>query len=116
MKRQIEFYRTEKGKCPIEEFLDSLPAKAAQKVAWVLEIIEELPIVPTSYFKKLVNTNLWECRIQSGTDIYRLLCFMKGNSVVVLTHGFIKKTQKTPPVEIEKAEKLRLDYLKRVNK
>ena len=40
--REIEFYRTDMGKCPIEEFLDSLSGKQAQKIAWVLQLIEEL--------------------------------------------------------------------------
>jgi len=54
--REILFYRTESGLSPVEEFLDSLESKQAQKVAWVLQLIEELDVVPTQYFKKLVNT------------------------------------------------------------
>lgn len=49
--REIIFYRTASGKCPVEEFLDSLPAKEAQKVTWVLRLIEELPRIPKQYFK-----------------------------------------------------------------
>ena len=69
--REIIFYRTESGKCPVEEFLDSLPAKEAQKVTWVLKIIEELPRVPRQYFKKLSNTDdIWEVRISVGLIFY----------------------------------------------
>ena len=58
--REIHFYRTESGICPVEEFLDSLSSKQAQKVTWVLQLIEEIDIVPVQYFKKLVNTDdIW---------------------------------------------------------
>ena len=108
------FYRTADGKCFIQEFLDSLSGKAAQKVTWVLSLIEELDIVPSSYFKKLVNTEeIWECRIQLASNAYRIFCFFDGASVIVLTHGLIKKTQKTPRREIERAEAYRRDYLQR---
>lgn len=114
MGKTVTFYRTEDGKCPAQEFLDSLPGKAAQKVTWVLGLLEDLDTVPSSYFKKLVGSEgIWECRIQLASNAYRLFCFFEGNSVVVLTHGLIKKTQKTPRQEIERAEAYRKDYLSR---
>ncbi|CED57322.1 MULTISPECIES: type II toxin-antitoxin system RelE/ParE family toxin [Aliivibrio] len=112
--RNIDFYTTEDGKCPIAEFLDSLSGKQAQKVAWVLQLIEELDKIPTTYLKKLVNTdNIWEVRVQVGGNIFRLLGFFDGDNLVVLNHGFQKKTQKTPPKEIKIAENRRKDYLAR---
>lgn len=114
MSRVVAFYTTVRGNCPIKEFIDSLPAKAAQKVTWVLSLLEDLDIVPSSYFKKLIGTEeIWECRIQSGSNTYRIFCFFLNNSVVVLTHGLVKKRQKTPKQEIEKAEAYRKDFLKR---
>lgn len=114
MKRTVIFYRTADGKCPVEDFLDSLSGKVAQKITWVLKLIEELDIVPALYLKKLIGSEeIWECRIQFGSNTYRILCFFEGNSVVVLTHGFIKKSQKTPSAEIERAEAYRRDYLRR---
>ncbi|MCT8987844.1 type II toxin-antitoxin system RelE/ParE family toxin [Shewanella phaeophyticola] len=112
--RNIDFYTTEDGKCPIAECLDSLSGKQAQKVAWVLQLIEELDNIPTTYLKKLVNTdNIWEVRVQVGGNIFRLLGFFDGDNLVVLNHGFQKKTQKTPPKEIKIAESRRKDYLAR---
>lgn len=117
MKRTVIFYKAEDGKSPIKDFLDSLPGKVAQKVTWVLSLLEELDIVPASYFKKLVGSEgIWECRIQFGSDAYRIFCFFEGNSVVVLTHGLVKKTRKTPKNEIERAEAYRREYLKRRGK
>ena len=52
----IIFYRTADGKCPVQAFLDSLSANVTQKVAWVLNLVEDLDVVPATYFKKLVNT------------------------------------------------------------
>jgi len=112
--RVVTFYTKANGKCPVKDFLDSLPGKAAQKVAWVLSPLEDLDVVPSLYFKKLVGAEeIWECRIQSGSNTYRIFCFFLGNSVVVLTHGLVKKSQKTPKQEIEKAESYRRDFLKR---
>ena len=64
---EIQFYRTEAGACPVEEFLDSLNAKQAQKILWVLRAVRELPQVPKQYFKKLEWTSgLWEVRAEFG--------------------------------------------------
>jgi phage-related protein len=115
--RAVTFYKTVSGKCPIQDFLDSLSGKVAQKVTWVLSLLEDLDIIPSSYFKKLVGSEeIWECRIQFGSNAYRIFCFFVDNSVVVLTHGFVKKSQKTPKSEIEKAEAYRRDFLRRRTK
>ena len=109
--RTINFYRTTSDDCPVEEFLDSLTGKQAQKVLWVLRLIEELDRVPGEYLKKLVDTDdIWEVRVQFGNNIFRLLGFFDGPTILVLTNGFAKKTQKTPPQEIAMAEKRKQDY------
>jgi phage-related protein len=114
MKRLVIFYKTVDGKCPVWEFLDSLSAKVAQKVLWTLKLLEDLEFLPSSYFKKLTGTDgIWECRDQSGFNIYRIFCFMDSQSMVILTHGFIKKSQKTPRQEIERAEVYKKDFLSR---
>ena len=110
--REIIFYRTQTNECPIEQFLDSLNSKQAQKVTWVLQLIEELELIPATYFKKLTNTDdLWEIRVQQGNNIFRLLGFFDAENFVVLTNGFQKKTQKTPQSEILLSEQRKKDYL-----
>ena len=112
--RSIEFYRTKTGSCPIEEFLENLPDKHVKKIAWVLRIVRDLPSVPKNYFKKLVDTeDIWEVRVSSGNNIFRLLGFFHGNSLIILTNGFVKKQRRTPRKEIDIAEKRKKDYLKR---
>jgi phage-related protein len=115
--RTVNFYRLPNGQSPVEVFLDSLTSKQAQKVTWVLKLIEELDIVPVQYFKKLVDSeNIWEVRIQFGNDIFRLLGFFENGALLILTNGFAKKKQKTPPQEIELAVTRKNDYLKRKEK
>ncbi|MGC1392833.1 MAG: type II toxin-antitoxin system RelE/ParE family toxin [Coleofasciculaceae cyanobacterium] len=111
--KEVVFYRTDLERCPIQEFLDSLSGKQAQKVLWVLRLIEDFESVPSQYFKKLVNTDEWEVRVQVGNNTLRLLGFFDGDSLVILTNGFAKKTQKTPLQEIELAQQRKRDYLNR---
>ena len=52
--------------------MDSLSGKQAQKVVWVLRLIEEFEVVPSQYFKKMVNTkDLWEVRVSQASNIFR---------------------------------------------
>ena len=112
--REIQFYRKASGNCPVEEFLDSLGPKPAQKVAWVLKLVQALPLVPKQYFKKLEGTDgLWEVRAEFGGDAWRLLGFWDAGRLIILTNGFAKKTQKTPEREIELAAQRKRDHLKR---
>jgi phage-related protein len=115
--RTVNFYHLPNGNRPVEEFLDSLTGKQAQKVLWVLQLIEELDVVPRQYFKKLVDSEgIWEVRIQFGNDIFRLLGFFHGGALLILTNGFAKKTQKTPPQEIALAVRRKEEYLSRRKK
>jgi phage-related protein len=112
--RKIIFFRTASGRNPIEDFLDQLPAKSAQKVTWVLQLVEDLVQVPSKYFKKLVNTqDLWEIRVSAGSNIFRLIGFFDGPNIVVVAHGFQKKTRKTPKKTIKIAEERKKDYFRR---
>jgi len=83
----------------------------------VLQLIEELDVIPRQYFKKLVDSEgIWEVRIQFGNDIFRLLGFFDGGTLLILTNGFAKKTQKTPPQEIALAVRRKEEYLARRKK
>lgn len=77
----------------------------------MLQLVEELEVVPEQYLKKLTS-EIWECRVQFGGSAFRILCFVDG-SIWVLTHGFQKRTRKTPKTEIQTAEKCRNEYLYR---
>lgn len=117
MVREIRFYRSRSDRSPVAEFLDSLSAKQAQKVVWVLRLVEDLERVPSQYFKKLTGTgDLWEVRAQHGGDAFRLLGFFDGPRLVVLVSGFAKKTDEVPSHDLAMAEDRRRDYLSRKGK
>lgn len=112
--KQIGFYTTETGRCPVQEHLDELPDKAVQKIVWVLRVVRDLDRVPANYLKKLVNTDdIWEVRVDVGHNTFRLLGFFAGRELIVLTNSFQKKAQQTPPAEIRLAEERKADYLRR---
>jgi phage-related protein len=105
MKRQVKFYKTQEGKCPVTEFFDLLPGSVVKKITWVLSLVEDLEIIPTKYYKKLKGTDsIYECSIDMDGNTYRILGFFYGNEFIILTNGFMKKTTKTPKTEIEIAE------------
>ncbi len=112
--RKIKLYSFETGKCPVKEYFNSLTNKQFEKVSFVLDIIEQLDIVPQKFFKKLQNTDdLWEVRVQQGNNIFRILGFFDVKDLVVLNHAFTKKSQKIPQKEIDTAEKRKQDYFNR---
>ena len=93
--------------------MDSLTGKQAQKVTWTLQLIEELDRVPSKYLEKMVGTdNLWEVRIEFAGNIFRLLGWLDGGTLI-LGHGFQKKTAKTPAREIETTKQRENDYFNR---
>ena len=101
----------------MEEFLDSLGSKPAQKVAWTLQLVRELPNVPKQYYKKFEGTDdLWKVRAEFGGDAFRLPGFWDAGGLVVLMNGFAKKTQKTPARAIELAERRKREHLNRKQK
>ena len=68
-------------------------------------------MVPETYLKHIENTDgLYEIRIQSGSNIFRIFCFFDHGQFIVVANGFQKKDQKTPKNEIEKALKIKKDY------
>ena len=113
MKRLIKFYRKADNKSPVEDFLNSLSDDLLTKITAVFKLVENLDIVPVKFFKKLSGTKLFEVRVEWQSNIYRFPCFFHKNNLVILTHGFQKKKQKTPAKELEKASKYRDDFLRR---
>jgi phage-related protein len=88
--------------------------RSGKKVFFVLDLIEQLDMVPAKFFKKLEATDgIWEARVQYSGNIFRFLGFFDGNNLVVLNHAFTKKTSKTPAREILTAERRKKDYLAR---
>ena len=94
-----------------QRFFEQQSKRVKAKIIWTLELIEDLDRVPEVYLKHIENTNgLYEIRVQQGSDIFRIFCFFDRGNLVVLTHGFQKKTQKTPKKEIELALTIKTEY------
>lgn len=94
-----------------DDFFKKQPQKVRDKIIKILDIIEQIDRIPLTYLKYIEGTNgLFEVRVQFGNNIFRIFCFFDGNKLVVLLSGFQKKTQKTPPEEIKRAERLMTDY------
>ena len=93
------------------EFLESIAVKAVEKL--IFNISKSQAVNDVRVFKKLKNSNIWEFRAEYSSNEYRLFAFWdkRENTLVVCTHGILKKTQKTPKKEIEKAERIRKQYL-----
>ena len=85
--------------------------KVKGKIQYVFELIRQVDQVPEKFLKHLTGTNgLYEIRIDYQSNIFRIFCCFDQGKLVVLFNGFQKKTQKTLPKEVEKAEKLMQDY------
>lgn len=94
-----------------QKFFLEQRGKVKDKIIWTFQLIEELPRVPETYLRHIENTDgLFEIRIQQGSDIFRIFCFLDQGKLVVLANGFQKKTQKTPKQEIEMALKIKEAY------
>ena len=94
-----------------EDFFAEKERKVQDKIIKVLDIIEQIDRIPSTYLKYIEGTNgLFEVRIKLGTNIFRIFCFFDGNKFVILLSGFQKKTQKTPKGEIERAIRLMSEY------
>ena len=103
--RNVNFYKDY-----FQDFFEKQTKQVKAKIIWTFDLIEDLQRVPETYLKHLENTDgLYEIRVQSGSDIFRIFCFFDQGKVVV-THGFPKKSQKTPQQEIEFALKLKASY------
>lgn len=104
--RTVVFYKNY-----FETFFIKQTDKVKKKIVWTLNLIEEVQTVPETYLKHLKGTQgLYEVRVQSGSNIYRVFCFFDEGKIVVIMNGFQKKSQKTPKSEIEKALKIKKEY------
>ena len=92
-------------------FVRSLPLKVQQKITYNFKKTE-LGVMDKELFKKLENSEIWEFRTLFNGNCYRLFSFWdtKTETLIIATHGIVKKSQKTPPKEITKAEEIRKKY------
>lgn len=110
---EVDFYDTEDGTCPLQEYLDSLEPKLLAKTLRTIDLLEKNGISLRGPYSEPLGDGIFELRTKQGSDITRVLYFFFVGNKVVLTNGFTKKTQKTPKSEIELAKKYKADYERR---
>ena len=94
-----------------DKFIAEQPMQVRLKIFKVLEIVEQYERIPAKNFRFIVGSDgIYEIRVQLGNNIFRVFCFFDEGKLVILLSGFVKKTQKTPPGEIERAERLKKEY------
>jgi len=108
---EVEFYRDRRGRCPVIDFLGKLQIRERAKVAKWIEMLEtQGPDLPRPY-ADIIKGKIRELRIGFGTNEYRFLYFFRGKKIII-THGFIKKTDKVPVEDIEMADRIMEDFMR----
>lgn len=107
--RDIEFYETETGRCPVLDFIETATRRDERaKIMSVFENVGRMQTVPVNFLKKLQGREkIWEIRVQR----FRFLGFYADSRRLVLVHGFVKQSQKTPLQEIDVAVRRQRMYL-----
>lgn len=111
---EVIFYERENGARPVEEFMLQLDTKMRAKLTGLLEILAENGNQLREPYSKPIEDGIFELRCKVGSNITRVLYFFYYEGKIVLTNGFVKKTQRTPPEEIRLAKQRRTDFLERM--
>lgn len=112
----IEYVELPNGRVPAREFVDSLDDKAAARIDAFIERLRVYGNRMQGKFVKKLTDDIFELRVKRFDRIFRVLFFYQPGMLIVITSGFQKKTQETPPGEIVRAEQLRKLWMKYRNR
>ncbi|MBQ3664466.1 MAG: type II toxin-antitoxin system RelE/ParE family toxin [Clostridia bacterium] len=113
---KVEFYETEDGRKPVEEFLDSLDIKSRAKMGAMMLLLAEKGNELREPYTEPLENGIFELRAIQGNNISRALFFFYSGKRIIITNGFVKKQQKTPKKEIELAKIRRKDFYRQEEK
>ena len=113
---KAEYYQKADGSYPVEEFILSLDNKMKAKVLWTITLLEEYGTKLRLPYSEHLEDDIFELRIKQSSDITRVRYFFYKDKRIILTNGFVKKSQKTPPGELKLAKDRRENFLKRGGK
>lgn len=110
---EIIIYEKENGEIPFLEYLQAIPPKLSAKTLRDLDLLKEKGSELREPYTAPIEEGLFELRTKQGSNVSRaLFFFIEGNRIIV-THGFLKKQNKTPRKEIEKGKQFKQDWLRR---
>jgi phage-related protein len=110
---RIIYYETREGHCPVEEFVRLQKTRQRAKILNWIELLEnEGPQLPRPY-ADLLEDGIHELRVKVSGDQVRILYFFCFRDFIVLTHPFIKHTERVPSSEIAYAQSCRADFMNR---
>jgi phage-related protein len=112
----IEYVELPNGRMPAREFVDSLDDKASARIDAFIERLRIYGNRMQGKFVKKLTDDIFELRAKQFDRIFRVLFFYQPGMLIVITSGFQKKTQETPPGEIISAEQLRKLWMKYRNR
>ncbi len=116
MEYEVEFVELDNNKKPFKEFVIKLPIKERARIFETINYFIELKnnnLPVKTNLSKYIEDGIFELRTSIHDKIARTLYFYQIGARVIITHGFIKKSRKTPRKEIQKAKDLREIYIKR---
>lgn len=110
---QVLYYEDEKGFSPIEMFFAKLTEKQRSKTYRDIELLSLYGNFLREPQSKYIRNGIYELRTKQGSDISRILYFFFVGKKIILTNGFMKKTQKLPERELKLAIKYKEEFIKR---
>jgi phage-related protein len=108
----IEYVELPNGRIPAREFLDELDDKAAARIDAFIDRLRVYGNRMQGKFVKKLTDDMFELRVKQFDRIFRVLFFYQPGMLIVITSGFQKKTEQTPPGEITRAEQLKKLWMK----
>ena len=113
MEWTVEYYETESGDKPAREFIKALPLKLETKAYKEIALLEQFGTQLTMPYPRYMQDGVYELRVQQAHNEARVFYFFVVGKKIILTNGFIKKSKKTPPDELDKALEYKADYERR---
>lgn len=107
---QVIFFKRADDKVPMKDWLDDLEAKDRRKCLERIERLRNQGHELNRPFAAYLKDDIYELRVKRGKVNYRMLYFFYEGSVVVISHGLTKKTQKVPPGEIDRAIERKVEF------
>jgi phage-related protein len=111
---KVEFYRRRDGQAPLTKFIDELSYKMRAKLFKEIDLLKLCGPELGEPYSKYLKDGFYELRCQTEGNISRIFYFLLGEKRIILTNGFIKKTQNTPQNELNLAKKYKADLLSQI--